>query len=177
MIGSASGGGADTAVTGTRWQSVKYGGGGYIPGLIYHPTSPNVLYARTDIGGVYRWNATTSTWVAITDGLGIKEGFFQGSESLALDPNDDKRVYMSTGLYDWDGRNGRLYISTDRGDNWTHVDLPFRTGANDPGRAIGERLMVDPNKSSVLYYGTRTSGLWKSEDYGQTWNQVKSLTV
>ena len=176
MIGSVSGGGADTAVTGTRWQSVKYGGGGYIPGLIYHPTSPNVLYARTDIGGVYRWNATTSTWMSITDGLGVKEGFFQGSETLALDPNDDKRVYMSTGLYDWNGNNGRLYISTDRGDNWTHVDLPFRTGANDPGRAIGERLMVDPNKSSVLYYGTRTSGLWKSEDYGQTWNQVTSLT-
>ena len=65
MIGSASGGGADVAATGTRWQSVKYGGGGYVPGLIFHPTSPNVLYARTDIGGVYRWDATASTWVAV----------------------------------------------------------------------------------------------------------------
>ncbi len=176
MIGSASGGGADVATTGTRWQSVKYGGGGYVPGLIFHPTSPNVLYARTDIGGVYRWDATASTWVALTDSLGIRDSFYMGSESMALDPNDDKRVYMSTGLYGWDGRNGRLYISTDRGDNWTHVELPFRVGANDQGRAIGERMMVDPNKSSVLYYATRASGLWKSEDYGQTWNQVTSLS-
>ena len=176
MTGSVSGGGADVATTGTRWQSVKYGGGGYVPGLIFHPTSPNVLYARTDIGGVYRKDGTTSTWVAITDGLSVRDGFYMGSESMALDPNDDKRVYMSTGLYDWDGRNGRLYMSTDRGDNWTYVELPFRVGANDPGRAIGERLMVDPNKSSVLYYGSRTSGLWKSADYGQTWNQVTSLS-
>jgi hypothetical protein len=176
MMGSASGGGADVAATGTRWQSVKYGGGGYVPGLIFHPTSPNVLYARTDIGGVYRWDATASTWVGLTDSLGIRDSFYMGSESMALDPNDDKRVYMSTGLYGWDGRNGRLYISTDRGDSWTHVELPFRVGANDQGRAIGERMMVDPNKSSVLYYATRTSGLWKSEDYGQTWNQVTSLS-
>ncbi|MRV72634.1 dockerin [Duganella sp. FT92W] len=161
---------------GTRWQNVKFGGGGYVAGLIYHPTTPDLLYARTDIGGAYRWNPAASAWVPITDFLSNRDGFYMGSESMALDPNDDKRVYMSTGLYDWDGRNGRLYTSTDRGDNWTYVELPFRTGANDPGRAIGERLMVDPNKSSVLYYGTRTSGLWKSADYGQTWNQVTSLS-
>ena len=168
--------GPAAATIGTRWQNVKYGGGGYVPGLIFHPTSPNVLYARTDIGGAYRWNPTTSAWVPITDGFGIQEGFYMGSESMALDPNDDQRVYMSTGLYTWAGRNGRLSISTDRGNNWTHVELPFRVGANDQGRAIGERMMVDPNQSSVLYYGSRTSGLWKSADYGQTWNQVTSLS-
>jgi len=85
-------------VTGTLWQSVKYGGGGDVPGLIFHPTSPDVLDARTDIGGIYRWDATASTWVALTDSLGVTDGFYMGSESIALDPNDDKRVYMSTGL-------------------------------------------------------------------------------
>jgi xyloglucan-specific exo-beta-1,4-glucanase len=176
MIGSASGGGADVAATGTRWQNVKYGGSGYVTGLIFHPTSPNVLYARTDMGGVYRRDTATSGWTPITDGFGVREEFYNGAESVALDPTDDKRVYLVTGMYDWSGANARLYISTDRGDNWTHVDLPFRAGSNDPGRAIGERLMVDPNKPSVLYYGSRTSGLWKSADYGQTWNQVTSLT-
>jgi hypothetical protein len=176
MVGSASGGGADVATTGNRWQSVKYGGSGYVTGLIFHPTSPNVLYARTDMGGVYRRDTATSGWTPITDGFGIREEFYNGAESVALDPIDDKRVYLVTGMYDWSGANARLYISTDRGDNWTHVDLPFRAGSNDPGRAIGERLMVDPNKPSVLYYGSRTSGLWKSADYGQTWNQVTALS-
>jgi photosystem II stability/assembly factor-like uncharacterized protein len=176
MIGSASGGGADVAATGTRWQNVKYGGGGYVPGLIFHPTSPNVLYARTDVGGAYRWDPATSTWVSITDSFGVTEGFYTGIESMALDPTDDQRVYMVTGLYAWQNQNARLYISKNRGDTWTHVDLPFRAGGNDNGRAIGERLMVDPNKPSVLYFGSRASGLWKSEDYGQTWSQVTSLS-
>jgi xyloglucan-specific exo-beta-1,4-glucanase len=161
----------------TTWNSVKFGGGGYVSGLIFHPTSANVLYARTDIGGAYRWNPTTLSWVPITDGLGFgaAESRFHGVESIALDPNNDQLVYMATGMYTFEG-NGRLYISSDRGDHWTYVNLPFPVGGNNGGRAIGERLMVDPNKPSTLFYGSRTAGLWKSTDSGLTWTQVTSLS-
>ena len=172
---TASGGAA--AVKATRWASVKFGGGGYVPGLIFHPTSPDVLYARTDVGGAYRWDPAASTWVAITDGFGPDEGGYHGSETMALDPNDDMRVYMSGGMYVKADNRARLYISTDRGDHWTHVDLPFPAGSNNQGRAIGERLMVDPNDPTILFYGTRTAGLWKSTDRGLTWHQVTSLAT
>jgi xyloglucan-specific exo-beta-1,4-glucanase len=192
FAGCGGGGGGGTTVSGsdstatilaasrtttTTWNSVKFGGGGYVSGLIFHPTSANVLYARTDIGGAYRWNQTTLSWVPITDGLGFNggESRFHGAESLALDPNNDQLVYMTTGMYTFEG-NGRLYISSDRGNTWTHVDLPFPTGGNNPDRAVGERLMVDPNKPSTLFYGSRTAGLWKSTDSGQTWAQVMSLS-
>ena len=85
MVGSASGGGADVAATGTRWQSVKYGGSGYVPGLVFHPTSPNVLYARTDMGGVYRWDEAAATWTPITDGFGIREEFFNAFNTPQFD--------------------------------------------------------------------------------------------
>lgn len=159
------------------WTNVKFGGGGYVPGLVFHPTSPDVLYARTDMGGAYRWNAAGATWVPITDGFGAAETFFHGSESMALDPNDDRRVYMSTGMYLSDQADARLYISTDRGDSWSHVNLPFSAASNAQGRAVGERLMVDPNDSAILFYATRTTGLWKSADRGQTWQQVASLST
>ena len=161
---------------GTTWTSAKIGGGGYVTGLIFHPTSANVLYARTDIGGAYRWNQVASSWVPITDGFAAAESFFQGAESIALDPNDDQVVYMSTGLYNSAGATARLYISSNRGTSWTSVNLPFSTGSNNPGRAIGERMMVDPNKPSTLFHGTRTAGLWRSTDSGRSWAQVTSLS-
>jgi photosystem II stability/assembly factor-like uncharacterized protein len=167
-----------SSTTATTWNSVKFGGGGYVTGLVFHPTSPHVLYARTDIGGAYRWDQKTSSWTALTDGLGFgaAESRFHGVESIAVDPTNDQLVYMVTGMYTFEG-NGRLYISSDRGTTWTHVDLPFPVGGNNAGRAMGERLMVDPNLPSTLFYGSRTAGLWKSTDSGQTWSQVTSLST
>ncbi len=155
---------------------MKYGGGGLISGLVFHPTSANVLYARTDVGGAYRWNEATMSWASITDGFGPDEGFYQGVESIALDPNNDQLVYMAAGMYT-SGANARLYTSSDRGNHWTHVTLPFSTGGNNSGRGIGERLMVDPNKPSTLYYGSRAAGLWNSTDSGRSWAQVGSLST
>ncbi len=154
---------------------MKYGGGGYVPGLVFHPTTPDLLYARTDIGGSYRWDAAAAIWAPLTDGFGIRDSSHQGAESIALDPTDDRRVYMTTGVTVSLSDLGRLYISTDRGDNWQRVDLPFPVGSNNRGRAIGERMMVDPNNPAILFYGSRTAGLWKSSDRGQNWQQVQSL--
>ncbi|CAJ0791578.1 Xyloglucanase [Ralstonia mannitolilytica] len=180
-----TGGGGTSAGTpggsqqGTTWTSVKWGGGGYVTGLIYHPSNANLLYARTDVGGAYRWNAANSTWTPITDGIGFGggEGDFHGVESLALDPNNDQLVYMMTGITVTQGHNGRIYISSDRGNTWTHYDVPFPVGGNDNGRGTGERLQVDPNNPSTLFFGSRTAGLWKSTDSGRTWAQVTGLSA
>jgi hypothetical protein len=161
----------------TTWTNAKFGGGGYVTGLIFHPTSANVLYARTDVGGAYRWNQATMAWVPITDGFSGPEGFHNGIESIALDPNNDQLVYMVTGMYNSADATARLYTSSDRGNHWTYVGLPFSAGGNNNGRAIGERLMVDPNKPSTLFFGSRTAGLWKSTDSGATWAQVASLSA
>ncbi|MYN20825.1 dockerin [Rugamonas sp. FT107W] len=157
---------------------MKWGGGGYVTGLIYHPTSANVMYARTDIGGAYRWNNSNGSWTPITDGIGFNagEGSFHGVESIALDPANDNKVYLVTGMYshNWDGTpiNGRIYASGDRGASWTHYDLPFPVGGNEDARAIGERLKADPTNPSTLFYASRTAGLWKSTNSGQTWTQT-----
>ncbi len=171
LAGTSISGGTQVATP--RWMNVKYGGGGYVPGLIFHPTSPDVLYARTDVGGAYRWNAAANSWVPINDSMGISESNYRTVESMALDPNDDKLVYMVNGG-DFN-TPGRLYMSSDRGDNWQSVTLPFPVGAAQ-GRAIGERLMVDPNQPSTLFYGSRTAGLWKSTDNGKNWRQLSGLS-
>jgi xyloglucan-specific exo-beta-1,4-glucanase len=159
------------------WAAAKFGGGGYVTGLIFHPSTQNLLYARTDVGGAYRWDASNSSWIPITDGFTAAESFYHGVESIALDPNNDQLVYMVTGISASADPTARLYISSNRGSSWTSVNLPFSAGSNNLGRAIGERLAVDPNNPSIMFYASRTAGLWKSTDSGRTWAQTLLSSV
>jgi xyloglucan-specific exo-beta-1,4-glucanase len=164
-----------TANAATQWFNVKMGGGGYVPGIIYHPTERHLRYARTDVMGAYRWDQASSKWIALTDGFGRAEGGHQGAESIAVDPTDPDVVYMTTQQAVQSG-NGRLYYSSNQGATWSHVTLPFPVGSNNQGRAIGERLMVDPNVPSTMFYASRSAGLWKSTNSGLNWTQVTSLS-
>jgi len=112
--------------TTATWTSIRRGGEGAVAGPAFHPRSANVLHARTDIGGAYRWNPTTMGWTPIADGAGpgAAASRFHGIESIALDPNDEQPVYIATGKHTFEA-NGLIYASSDRGDTWTHVDLPF----------------------------------------------------
>ena len=70
-------------------------------------------------------------------------------------------------------KNGQVYHSTNRGVRWT--PLPFSLNGNAALHAI----VVHPNTSNVLYLGVAEnsaqplnsgiSGVFKSDDAGQTW--------
>jgi xyloglucan-specific exo-beta-1,4-glucanase len=43
-----------------NFKSVRTGaGGGFVVYVIFHPNQQNLIYAKTDIGGVYRWNQSS----------------------------------------------------------------------------------------------------------------------
>ncbi|MFF7333024.1 cellulose binding domain-containing protein [Streptomyces sp. NPDC008150] len=160
------------------WRNARIDGGGFVPGIVFNRTEKNLAYARTDIGGAYRWQQSTKTWVPLLDSVGWDDWGHTGVVSLASDAVDPDRVYAAVGTYtnDWDPGNGAVLRSADRGASWQKTDLPFKLGGNMPGRGMGERLAVDPNKDSVLYLGAPSGkGLWRSTDSGVTWSQVSSF--
>lgn len=162
-----------------NWKNVRIDGGGFIPGIVFNQKEQNLIYARTDIGGAYRWNAATSSWVPMLDWVGWDNWGWNGVLSLATDPVDTNRVYIAAGMYtnSWDPNNGAILRSTDKGVTWQSTTLPFKVGGNMPGRAQGERLAVDPNKNNIIYFGAEGgNGLWRSTDYGVTWAKVASFT-
>ena len=157
------------------WQNVQIVGGGYVDGVIMHPGQQGLMYARTDVGGAYRYNSTTSSWVPLTDFTTRANSNQIGIESVAIDPSDVNRLYLAVGEYF--GQNGAMLVSDDQGATFTNVPLSIQLSSNANGRNAGERLAVDPNLGSNIYFGSPLNGLWQSTNYGQTWSQVTGLNV
>ncbi|WP_369173793.1 cellulose binding domain-containing protein [Streptomyces sp. R28] len=160
------------------WKNARIDGGGFVPGIVFNHKEKNLAYARTDIGGAYRWQESTKTCTPLLDSVGWDDWGHTGVVSLASDSVDPNRVYAAVGTYtnSWDPKNGAVMRSADRGASWQKANLPFKLGGNMPGRGMGERLAVDPNKNSVLYLGAPSGkGLWRSTDSGTTWSQVANF--
>ncbi|MFI6933836.1 RICIN domain-containing protein [Streptomyces sp. NPDC050287] len=176
---TGTGGTQTTAAAGPYvWNNAQVVGGGYVDGLVFNPSEKGLLYARTDMGGAYRWDVAAEQWVPLTDRFGEKDWNLLGIDSLATDPVDPDRLYIGAGTYtnDWAG-NAELLRSTDRGRTFKRTALPFKLGGNEDGRGAGERLVIDPAHHDTLLLGTRKNGLWRSTDYGVTWSQVSSFPV
>ncbi|MEU1176933.1 cellulose binding domain-containing protein [Streptomyces sp. NPDC005820] len=169
---------ATPAAESYTWKNARIDGGGFVPGIVFNRKEKNLAYARTDIGGAYRWQESSKTWTPLLDSVGWADWGHTGVVSLASDAVDPNKVYAAVGTYtnSWDPGNGAVLRSGDRGASWQKTDLPFKLGGNMPGRGMGERLAVDPNRNSVLYLGAPSGkGLWRSTDSGVTWSQVSNF--
>ncbi|WP_177307560.1 cellulose binding domain-containing protein [Pseudoduganella namucuonensis] len=162
-----------------RWSNVAMGSGGFVTGVVASKSERGVVYARTDVGGAYRYDVQNERWVALNDWVSESDTGLMGVESLAIDPRNAANVYMLAGTeYSSNGKTAILR-STDYGKTFTVTDVTaqFKAHGNGMGRSNGERLQVDPGSSNVLFVGTRHNGLFKSVDSGATWSRVNSLNV
>jgi len=158
-----------------NWKNARIDGGGFVDGVVFNRAEKNLIYARTDIGGAYRWNEAGQNWVPLLDWVGQGNWGYNGVLSIATDPVDPNRVYAAVGMYtnSWDPNNGAILRSADRGKTWQATALPFKNGGNMPGRGVGERLAVDPHDNKSVYFAAEGgNGLWRSGDYGVTWAKV-----
>lgn len=99
------------------WRNVHTGGGGgFVPGIVFHPKTQGVAYARTDIGGMYKLNSDDS-WTSISDGIAQDATWYEnfsidkgaasltasrhnwGTDALALDPQNAEVIYAALGMY------------------------------------------------------------------------------
>ena len=124
--------------------------------------------------GVYKSVDGGDTWAA----KGLE---FAGSIGrVVIDPNDDSIVFVAAmgALFEND-TNGGVYKTEDGGDSWTQIlTKSDSTGAID--------LAIHPQDGNLLYaamwervrrpynrqYGGETSGLYRSSDGGETWEEL-----
>ena len=160
------------------WKNVAIGGGGAVIGLVVHPAVKDLVYIRTDVGGIYRWEPGGDTWVPLLDSIPSSTWNLYGGDSIAVDPTDKEGnvVYLSAGKYanPTGGQpNGAILKSVDRGAHWKQVLADV--GGTVKDSESGERLAVDPHNGRHVFYASRSKGLLESDDAGETWRQNTHL--
>lgn len=153
------------------YKNLSVPGGGFVTGFIFHPKYRNILYCRTDIGGVYRFDFEHQSWKFLGSRITEFEHHLTQPLSVALDEVHPDKLYIMCGNSRKGNENGRasLLISTDRGETFTENPVPFCCNGNAPARSTAERLAY---KDGRLFFGSQGEGLWCSCDEGDTWKQL-----
>lgn len=160
-----------------EWGNVRFDGGGFMSAILPSPYQKDLIYARTDVGGIYRWNASTSTWKPLMDFLSENDKGLYGTEAFALDPNDPARIYVLGGTGYFSKGRTAIFRSKDYGETWDTSYVEMLAHGNGMGRQTGEKLAVDPNMGNIVLCGSRTKGLYKSEDYGKSWKNIYEVAL
>ncbi|MBP3360178.1 MAG: hypothetical protein J6N52_04945, partial [Clostridia bacterium] len=158
-----------------KWSRAYLGGGGYITGIKIHPNEPGLMYARSDVGGLFRWIPEEGRWLQLMDSMGAKERNQYGIDGMALDPNDPNVIYVAAAKYQNKSNISDVYKSSDRGETWIRTNLNKEFIGNAPYRWAGECIAIDPNNSNVVYAGSRSEGLYRTNDGAETWEQVSDI--
>jgi hypothetical protein len=175
-----SGGDSTTSTDATKgWGNVRFDGGGFVDGILASTKVEGLFYARTDVGGVYRWNNDQKVWIPLLDWISQDDVGLYGAESIALDSKNPGRLYVLVGTsYSSNGKTAILR-SEDYGATFKTVDVSalWRAHGNGMGRQSGEKLAVDPNNSDIVFCGSRAAGLFKSTDAGKSWANVSTIAA
>jgi hypothetical protein len=163
-----------------NWQNASIGAGGFVDGIFYDPHNQNTLYARTDIGGLYKSTNDGANWTQLLDFVGNSSASSgngtQAQEigvlSFAIDPENSNNLYADVGEYS--GTNGNVLYSTNGGATWSTTALSFYVGGNSNGRGDGEQIAVDPNDSNIVFLGTNDHGLWESTNAGHSFTRIST---
>jgi photosystem II stability/assembly factor-like uncharacterized protein len=142
-----------------KWEMVGPGVGGSAFFVRFDPKNPDIIYAGMDCGGFYRTADGGKKWDNLTLGL-FEHCMTDNPEHMAFDPKDSNRIYvLATGVQ----------ISGDGGKTWeTGLD-----GSKESWPDVRNgRIEVNPYNPHEIYAGFMSGLLWKSGDYGKTWEKL-----
>jgi len=178
--GVVSDGGENSGAVNTGWTygQVAVGGGGFVTG-VFSTCEEGVYYARTDVGGAYRWDDSAKQWRSLNYWVSEEDVGLMGISAVAVDPNNAAKVYLLAGTSYFSGGKTCILISDNYGESFTSVEVTdlIKNHGNGMGRGNGERLAIDPNNPDIIYAGGNSGGMIRSTDGGNTWQTVTSFPV
>jgi hypothetical protein len=145
--------------------------GGWLTGFASHPAGR--LYARTDVGGVYRSDDQGAGWRFVSGDMTGSAGLFV--QGLAVGQGSADLVYQAVGTSyaSADAARG-VWRTSDGGGTWTQVVSNVNFSGNDDLRWQGECLAITPGSGDQEIFAiSRKNGLWRSTTGGGagTWSK------
>ena len=159
------------------WGTLRIGGGGFVSGIV---TGKQVMYARTDVGGAYKYDYDKEEWVQLLGFINDADRGLLSVDAMAIDPTDDNTVYFLCGCAYFSNEKTVVFKTTDGGKTFREFDISkeIKVMGNGDGRQCGESIAVDPDNPKIIYAGGDVacgkSALIKSTDGGETWKPVES---
>ncbi len=152
--------------------SWENGTNGYNPGIgrvnsiDIHPTNPDILFAGTAGGGLWKSETGGNNWTTLSEDFPIL-----GVTDFYTAPEDPDKMYVLTGdAYGADTYSYGVFKSTDGGTTWAN-NSNFNPEVTDFNRMY--RMIVDPADSDIILIAG-SSGIWKSINGAESWTQVNS---
>lgn len=156
LAGAANGGVWESTNNGASWAPrTDYQRTLTVGALAIDPTTPATVYCGTGEGDWWSWLGMGllrsadggTTWSILCTNPFVGQGFY----SLVVDPADGRRLYAGT--------TGGLYVSTDRGVNWTR-------------RRVARTWSISKVRGGAQILAACSDGTFRSNDSGTTWNVV-----
>jgi len=144
--------------------------GGRIRTLYIHPKDPDLIFAGSVSGGIWRSEDGGASWSPVNDFMANLAITSIVADPRTTDDPDTTILYASTGegFYNIDGLRGYgLFKSTDGGKTWNHID------ATDPGNDSDwyyiNRLAINGNGTLIAV--ARGNAIFTSTDGGDHWSK------
>ncbi|MFN0112520.1 MAG: WD40/YVTN/BNR-like repeat-containing protein [Blastocatellia bacterium] len=173
-----------TGVSNDEWIRVGGGDGFY---CVVDPKDPNTVYTESQNAGINRLNLANgeSKFIKPQPEEGSRERYrFDWNSPILISPHNNRRIYLG---------GNRLFISNDRGDNWTTVtpdltkaisrdrlpimgfDVKSNVLSGHDGQENYSHIVTiaeSPVKEGVLWAGTDDGNVQVSRDGGKSWKNV-----
>lgn len=145
-----------------QWEAVGPDGGGtYTSTAIANWPGAEAIFVGNELGGLFRSTDGGETYAVIGDSLRANSTI----NAIAIDQKNPGVVYVATNI--------GVHKSTDSGNSWVLV-VRISSKSTASELAGGNRLIVNPYDSKVIYFAANIDGLYKSVDAGQTWQSIQS---
>lgn len=149
------------------WDHAYNGGGGFICGLFENSQNPDIMYARCDVGGIFRSKDGAKTWENINKGC--SRYYHHQIRSFAISKLHPKTLFRCSGSMNDSKVYGDIMKSKNGGDSWYVVDSTANFFGNGEGRYYGDVIDVSPFDANCAIAGTFSKGVFTSKDEGETW--------